>query len=319
VIATMGKPVSREIFSAAVRALFERFFRPIVVVGVVVISTSCATLSGAPTAPFDQSKYTSTDSPLSLTPEDLDLLINAPDEPTRNRLLRRLFSDIDVRYLDFAGGVVAGKNRFEFGKNILTLSSSIASSLTASAGVKANYAAFSALLSGGGAQVDSNFLFNQTSLALVSTMDAQRAIVLAEVRTSMAQSIQEYPGQTAFGDAIRYFRSGTLASAARDLQKAAAAEASKNEELVRNIAIPTDAQVAYSIKRGQTFTDFIDNPANVEAVRKALIAVGAPNIDAKSSAEDLRKAARSYYRRNGPSGNAEDLIEALKKNGYKPN
>ncbi len=310
--------MSRDIYSAAERVLCERVFRPIAIVGVVVISTSCATLSGAPTAPFDQSKYTSTASPLSLTPDDLQLLIDATDEPTRNRLLRRILSDIDVRYLDFAGGVVSGKNRFEFGKNILTLSSSIASSLTDSAGVKSNYAALSALLSGGGAQVDSNFLFNQTSLALVSTMDAQRAIVLAEVRTSMAQSIQEYPGQTAFADAIRYFRAGTLASAARDLQKAAAAEAVKKETFVRNIAIPTDAQVAYSIQRGEDFTDFIDKPANVEALRKSLIAVGVHNIDAETSAEELRKAARSYFRANGPSGNAEDLFEALKKNGYKP-
>lgn len=285
----------------------------------LVALAGCNTLQGAPKPPFNQATFAGGDSPLTLTPDELRELINATDESKRNSLLRRLLSDIDVRYLDFAGGVVAGKNRFEFGKNILTLSSSVASSLTESAGVKANYAALSTLLSGGGAQVDSNFLYSQTSLALVSTMDAQRAIVLGEIRTSMGRSIQEYPGQTAFGDAIRYFRAGTLASAAQDLQKAAAAQATREEAKVRNITIPTDAQVAYSVKRGQSVAEFVDDPANEATVRNALITLKVAGMDGSTPAAEVREAAKDYYRRHGPSGNAEDLVDELKKNGFKPN
>lgn len=280
--------------------------------------TSCATISGAPLAPFNESTFAGGKSPLSLSSTELKNLIDAADEPTRNQLLRRLLSDIDVRYLDFADGVVAGKNRFEFGKNILTLSSSVASSLTASAGVKANYAGLSALLSGGGAQVDSNFLFNQTSLALISTMDEQRAMVLAEIRTSMRQSIADYSGQTAFGDAIRYFRAGTLASAARDLQKAAAGRAAAKERVLRGISIPTDAQVAHSVSRGQSFVVFVDDKANTDKVRNALIAIKLVGIDAKTPDDEVRKAAKDYYRRNGPSGEAEGLIIELNNQGFVP-
>jgi hypothetical protein len=289
-----------------------------VTLALLVLLAGCSTLRGAPTAPFSQATFAGDRSPLTLTADELTQLINATDESTRNSLLRRLLSDIDVRYLDFAGSVVSGKNRFEFGKNMLVLTSSVASSLTESAGVKANYAALSTLLSGGGAQVDSNFLFSQTSLALVSTMDAQRAIVLGEIRTSMGRSIQEYPGQTAFGDAIRYFRAGTLASAAQDLQQAAAGQAAREEAKVRNITIPTDAQVAYSIRRGQDFVEFVDTPANEAAVRRSLMALGVAGIDDKTPATDVRDAAKAYYRRHGPSGNAEDLIAELKKNGFTP-
>ncbi|MDH5833397.1 hypothetical protein [Luteimonas kalidii] len=285
----------------------------------IVMMGGCTTLQGAPAPPFDQATFASDESPLMLSADELKSLLNAADESTRNSLLRRLLSDIDVRYLDFAGDVVAGRNRFEFGKNILILSSSVASSLAESAGVKANYAALSTLLSGGGAQVDSTFLYNQTSLALVSTMDAQRAIVLGEIRSSMGLSIQEYPGQTAFGDAIRYFRAGTLASAAQDLQKAAAAQASREQAKVRNITIPTDAQVAFAVRRGQSFSDFVDAPANEAAVRRALIAIDVADVDESTPAAEVREAAKSYYRRHGPSGNAEDLVDELMKDGFIPN
>lgn len=295
------------------------FRRCVAAATAIVLLASCATFQGAPKPPFDQSKFLGDASPLTLTPEQLDELIHAVDESSRNRLLRQLLSDIDLRYLDFSSGVVASRNRFEFSKNLLMLSSSVASSLTESAGVKANYAALSTLLSGGGAQLDSNFLFSQTSLALVSTMDAQRAVVLAQIRTSMGQSIQEYPGQTAFGDAIRYFRAGTLASAAQELQKSAAGKAAEEEAIVRNIAIPTDAQVARSIERGESFVGFVDDPANTDKVRAALMALDVDGIDATTAAEDVRAAAKRYYRRHGPSGNAEDLIDELKKQGFDPN
>lgn len=212
-----------------------------------------------------------------------------------------------------------GKSRFDFGKNMLVLSSSIASALTPAAGVKANYAAFSALLTGGGAQVDSNFLYNQTSQALVSTMDEQRAVVLADIRNSMKLPIQDYPGQTAFGDVIRYFRAGTLASAAQELQKSAAGKASIAEATVRDIPIPTDAEVARAIKRGQSFVAYVNNKENTAAVRDALMAIKVEGVDLKTSVEDVRALAKDYYRRNNPSGDADDLIEELKQKGFVPN
>jgi hypothetical protein len=281
--------------------------------------SGCATWKGAPQAPFNEDSFTGAKSPISLTPEDLQELLNTEDEGRRNALLRRTLADMDVRYLAFASEVVQGKSRFDFGKNMLVLSSSIASSLTPSAGVKANYAALSALLTGGGAQVDSNFLYNQTSLALVSMMDAQRAVVLADIRHSMSQSIQEYPGQTAFGDAIRYFRAGTLASAAQELQKSAAGKASTEEAKLRDIHIPTDAEVARAIKRGQSFAAYVNDKKHTAAVRGALIAIKVEGVDKSTSDEDVRAIAKDYYRRYNSSGEADDLIAELKKNGFVPN
>lgn len=309
----------RTIFTA-VRCRAFIIVRSAVILGAAIAVTGCATLRGAPTAPFKEEAYVGKDSPLSLTETQLQELIDAKDEATRNSLLRRLLSDIDLRYLRFASGVVDGKNRFEFGKSILTLAASVASSLTPSAGVKANYAGLTALIAGGGAAVDSTFLFNQTSLALVSTMDEQRAAVLAEIRTSMSQSITEYPGQTAFGDAIRYFRVGTLATAALNLQKAAAGRAAEQEQQLRGIEIPTDAQVTQAVQRGQTFVAFVDDKNNIAVLRKALQTVGVAGIGDNTPDDDaVRKAAKDYYRRWGPSGQADDLIAELKKNGFKPN
>lgn len=281
--------------------------------------SGCATWKGAPKAPFDEDSFTGTDSPISLTPVDLQELLDTQDEGRRNALLRRTLADIDVRYLAFSGEVVQGKSRFDFGKNMLVLSSSIASALTPSAGVKANYAAFSALLTGGGAQVDSNFLYNQTSQALVSTMDAQRAVVLADIRRSMSLPIQDYPGQTAFGDVIRYFRAGTLASAAQELQKSAAGRASTEEAALRGIHIPTDSEVARAIKRGKSFAAYVNDKKNTAAVRDALIAIKVEGVDKNTSDEDVRAIAKDYYRRYNPSGDADDLIAELKKKGFVPN
>lgn len=281
--------------------------------------SGCATWKGAPQAPFDEDSFTGANSRISLTPSELQDLLDTQDEARRNALLRRTLADIDVRYLAFSGEVVQGKSRFDFGKNIMVLSSSIASGLTPSAGVKANYAAFSALLTGGAAQVDSNFLYNQTSLALVSTMDARRAAVLADIRLSMKLSIQDYPGQTAFGDAIRYFRAGTLANAAQELQKSAAGNAATEEMKLRGIYIPTDAEVAHAIKRGQSFAAYVNDKNNTAAVRSALIAIKVDGVDANTPDDDVRAIAKDYYRRYNPSGDADDLIAELKKNGFTPN
>lgn len=170
-----------------------RTFGSFLSAAMVMNLAACAAVSGSPNPPFDQSKYTVTSSPLNSSATDLEALINATGELMRKRLRGQLLSGIDARYLGFGGDVVADKSRFEFGNNILILSSSLASGLTTSSGVEANYAALVALLSGGGAQADSNFLFNQTSLALVSTMDSQRAIVLAEIRAAMG-AMPRVPG-----------------------------------------------------------------------------------------------------------------------------
>lgn len=285
----------------------------------LTVLAACASVRGAQSAPFDERAFSQPSSPLSLSETELKELLNSTDEARRNTLLRQLLSDIDVRYLTFANSVVAGKSRFDFGKDLLVLTAGIASGLTASAGVKANYAALSTLVTGGAAAVDGNLLFNQTSLALVSTMDEQRALVLVDIRRSMSQSIEAYPGQTAFGDAIRYFRAGTLASAARELQKVAASRAATQEAVVRNISIPTDEQVARAIKRGQSFVSFVDDKKNATAVRNALMALKVEGINKDTPDDDVRAAAKDYYRTYGPSGEAEDLINALKKDGFVPN
>lgn len=58
--------------------------------------SGCATWKGAPKAPFDEDSFTGANSPISLTPTDLQELLDTQDEGRRNALLRRTMADINV-------------------------------------------------------------------------------------------------------------------------------------------------------------------------------------------------------------------------------
>jgi len=287
----------------------------------VLALAGCVTVSGRSQSPFERElDDKESRALLQVTAAEIGELRDASDASARNRLLRKLLTDIDVAYLAFASEVIASRGRLDAGAGLLTTTANIASSLTGSAGVKANYAALTTLLTGGRAQVDAHFLYNQTSLALVAAMDEQRASTLADIRRGMSLSIGEYPGQTALGDAIKYYRAGTLPSAAMHLQKAAAARAEKEEKELEGIPVPTDDEVAASVDQGTKFFAFVDDPANHDKVRTELVALGVPGITATSTHDEVRKAAKKYYRENNRAGNAEPLLKALEANaGYKRN
>ena len=158
---------------------------------------ACATPMQAPSPPFNMSGADSLIQEIRLTPVDVRALLDATHVEDRNRLLRRLIADIDGHYLEFSQAIASSDVKMGAITGLLGMGAGVASSLTGSAGVKANYSALGTLLTGGSAVFDSNFLHGQTTSALVSAMDDQRAAVQLEIRRSMSQAIEEYPGQTA--------------------------------------------------------------------------------------------------------------------------
>lgn len=262
----------------------------------MLLLAACATVQQAPKPPFDLDGSDSLTHKIRLTPEDIQSLLDATTLADRNRLLRRLIADIDLGYLGFAQALAGTKNHMGAVASLLGLGAGVASSLTASAGVKANYSSLGTLLTGTTAVVDNNYLFGQTTSALVSAMDDQRALVQVEIRRSMSQSLEEYPGQTAFADAIRYYRAGTLASATQRLQQIAANQAAESAENLREVRIPTDEEVAAAVASARSVSELIDDPANDKALRTVLIDLEVAGIDADSDHDALKAAAYAYLR-----------------------
>lgn len=294
----------------------RNLIRACAAITLMLLFAGCALTRGAAPSPFDESLYRGKSAPLGMDSQHIEDLLDADGEADRNAAMRRILLLTDLLYLEFSADFLANRKHFGAATNGLGLLADVAGTLTDSVGVKTNYSALGALLTGSTGIVDSTYLFDHAILAMIETMDEQRANVLIEIRESMILPIDEYSGHTALGDAIRYYRAGTLSNAALELQRAAAARADERQAKARTVPIPTDAQVSEAVALGEAFFVFVRDAANADAVRKALIAIQAPGIDAKSDATAVRAKAISIFRDLGPVDGARTLVAALEKEGF---
>lgn len=147
----------------------------------------------------------------------------------RDQWIESNLISIDGLYDDFVTELQKSRNGWSIGAGILDIAFGVASSLTPSAGVKANYAAASTLLTGSYAVINKEVFYEKTVSALVAAMDARRKSVLLQIRTGMQQDKKTYPISAAHEHIRAYQRASSLIGGLSFVE-AAASESIKNDE-----------------------------------------------------------------------------------------
>lgn len=282
-----------------------------------ILLAGCVTgFRGAPKPLFDPKLVESKEfaDPTSLFNE----LVQASDPKERNKAISKLLALVDIRYTEFRHNLVANKKHSEAATDMLLLAMNIAGGLTASAGVKDNYLAGSALVHGGNTLYDKDYMFDQTLPALVAQMDANRKAKLLDIRTAMAsQSIDEYPGQLALADILDYHQAGTLFGAVAGVHRSAARQETDAGESLRKLTAPTREEIAHLRSGSERFDQMVDAMTTAEQanLQQFLLQKGIASATGTPTAVLLKRWLAELYKNQFP-GDLDELVAELKTAGF---
>ncbi|TDR37870.1 hypothetical protein DFR29_12344 [Tahibacter aquaticus] len=239
--------------------------------------------------------------PSSLPAAGQELLAAASPEQ-RNALLDRRLMMIDQAYVTYINGLREEKTLTDLATGLAGLALGVAGTLTDGVAAKTNYAAAGTLLAGGSAIVDQTLYYEQTVLALVSAMDANRATVRLTIVRGMNQDMAEYTASDAYADLIAYERAGSLLAAIGYVQATAKEAQQLSEGQIRDI-IPLPPGVRGS-KACSTRSLFASNAKRTAA--NLLTAAAALKIDVpadeKTDADKIAERIRQLNRDATPEG-----------------
>lgn len=152
----------------------------------------------------------------SLGPEEVPpstvstLLKSGYDKPERNTWIEFNLIRIDEQYALREAQLRSLRTKWNVGTSTAALLFNVASSLTDSAGVKANYVAANTLAVGSNQIISKEEFLEQTVNTLVTAMQGRRAEMRKRVRIGMTRSVDEYTVADAYTDLQSYDSAGTL-------------------------------------------------------------------------------------------------------------
>lgn len=222
---------------------------------------SQAIRGGAPTT-LDRPSSASASEPNPL-PVAAQELVDATSTTQRNQLLQRRLIMIDAAYVDFISTLRRQKTVTDLATSLAGLAIGVAGTLADGVAAKTNYAAAGTLLTGGAAVVDQTLYYEQTVIALVAAMDANRAAVRVNILRGMNQDLANYTADDAYADLQTYERAGTLLAAIAYVQSTAKQAKDAADSDIRDIVALTPAQ--YDAKVCNTRSLFKSNPKRTAA------------------------------------------------------
>lgn len=239
-----------------------RYFIPLLVLLLALLGgCSQAIRGGAPTTLNEPSSPTpGAPNPLPVAAQEL---VDASTITARNQVLQRRLIMIDAAYVEFISTLRRQKTMTDLATSLAGLAIGVAGTLTDSVGAKTNYAAAGTLLTGGAAVVDQTLYYEQTVIALVAAMDANRAAVRVTILKGMNQDLADYSADDAYADLQTYERAGTLLAAIGYVQATAKQAKDASDEDIRDIVALTPAQ--YDAKVCNTRSLFKSNPKRTAA------------------------------------------------------
>lgn len=229
----------------------------------VLLLAGCsqAIRGGAPTT-LDRPSSASPGAPDPL-PAAAQELIDASSTAQRNQLLQRRLIMIDAAYVDFISTLRRQKTITDLATGLAGLAIGVAGTLSDGIAAKTHYAAAGTLLAGGSAVVDQTLYYEQTVIALVAAMDANRAAVRVNILHGMNQDLSNYTADDAYADLQTYERAGTLLAAIAYVQATAKKAKDDSDDAIRDIVALTPAQ--YDAKVCNTRSLFKSNPKRTAA------------------------------------------------------
>lgn len=203
-----------------------------VFLGAVLLASGCTTLQGMP-------EQTVTSPPPPFTTQNVAKIApqsgSVPASPDRNEWIEKNLIAVDTAYDTFVVGLQKSRAGWGIGAGILDLAFGVASSLTPSAGVKANYAAASTLLTGSYAVINKEAFYEKTVNALVAAMDARRKDALVPLRKGMQLQLLAYPLSEAHEDMRAYQRASSLVGGLSFIETAAENKISEAEKAIEKL------------------------------------------------------------------------------------
>ena len=233
-------------------------------------------------------------------------------EEQRNAYLSREVIQIDEQYDRFVRTLYQNRTRTDLGTALLQLFLGVAGTLTDSTGVQKNYAAGSALITGGNVAIDKNVFLDKTVSAIISSMEAQRGRMLVRLRAGMNKSILEYPIVDAQADLYAYQRAGTMIGGLSFIEQVAKEDASDSRQAIEALPLLTETQMQE--KKCVSFS-LIPPHADTLTMDGLTRAVAALATDADRPAS-TRQAMIDYLkqRKSQPDG-VEPVYTAMKSAG----
>lgn len=235
----------------------------------------------------------------------LTTLVGAYDQTSRNRWIEFNLIRIDEEYFAFEKRLQTDKTQWNVGASTAALLFNVASSLTGSAGVKANYVAANTLAVGANQIVSKEAFLEQTVSTLVVAMEGRRADTRKRVRIGMSRPIGEYTISDAYYDLLEYDNAGTLTQGMGFVTEATKKESEKqvqdaNNEVRRAVLYSEDErQLSFCISESLDF-----RPIDAAALGKVLDQVKVeykPGVDVDALVEALsaaRDAAPASFQRD---------------------
>jgi hypothetical protein len=212
---------------------------------------------------------------------------------------------IDQRYAEFVQRLRQEKTRVDFAAGISALTVALAGTLADSVAAKTNYAAAGAMLSGSNAVANQVLYYEQTVIALIAAMDANRAAA----RVSLKQATAGASANVAdiYAALLTYERAGTFLGAITFVQASAETSRSESEGKLREVFELTELQLRKKtcITNSLLPADDLDGAK----LRAASLAVGL-HPEAAASADEIRLALRQFNRDALP-GQIAELYAAL--------
>ncbi|QWP76683.1 hypothetical protein J5226_24420 [Lysobacter sp. K5869] len=242
-------------------------------------------------------------------------LVAAYTMESRNAWIESMLIKIDADYFGVERKLQDKRTRLNIGASTAALLFNVASSLTGSAGVKANYVAANSLATGTQNIVTKEEFHDQTVATLVAAMRARREQAFATIRIGMTKPTGEYLLAEAHRDLLAYEAAGSLQQGMKfvvevtEKQAAQAVDQSKQDIAEAVAYTEEERQLTYCVSMSlDALTD-----AQLPALRELATKFKA-NADANAKLDATRDAI-SIGMTNRPAKYQRDLYAAMQTKG----
>jgi len=217
----------------------------------------------------------------------------------RNAFIDGRLALYDMQYSIFVRDLSVDKQHLDAGTDLLLLGLAIAGTSTGAIRAKTNLAAAAAAVTGSKITVDKYFYFEKTVPALITTMDAERKQILAEIIRGTNLSIEDYSFRQARQDLDSYNKAGSLIGAITIVQADASVKDKAATEALRQLKAATPEQITASRAISTQFALLVKDPAaNLDKINKILKVLDPSRVDstpaqATDAADQLRAANKA--------------------------
>lgn len=282
--------------------------RTMMVIICAVALTACATFSRKPS---------DVETPTSFQAEPVPMatLVANYGKAERNAWIEANLVRIDAAYYASEKRLQDKRTRLNITTSTAALIFNIASSLTPSAGVKANYVAANSLATGAATIADREQFLEQTVATLISAMRARREQAFAVVRVGMTKEKDEYLLSDAHRDLLAYSAAGTLQQGMKFVVETTEKQA---DETVKEAKDKVAKAVEYTEEERQ-LTNCISRSLETREVeelpmlREAALAHGVQISGRESLSDTVNKISDSMF--NRPPESQRGLYAIMSKKG----